>query len=176
MLSDTKHFHSPTSRLSRGSSVAILKLDFLFFYCCCSVTQSCPTLCDPTGCSMPGLPTPHHLPKCAQVHVHYIGDAIWPSYSLMPSSLSALNLSQHQGLSQSRLFVSSDQNTRASVSVLPMSIQGWFSFRLASLISLLSKGLSGVFSSTTVRRHQFFGALPSLQSSSHNHTCPLERP
>ena len=40
--------------------------------CCCSVTQSEPILCDPMGCSMPGLPGPHHLPKFAQVHVHCI--------------------------------------------------------------------------------------------------------
>ena len=68
--------------------------------CCCSVTQSCPTLCDPTDCSAPGLPVPHHLLKFAQIHVHCIGDAIWPSDPLMPSS-PALNLSQHQGLFQS---------------------------------------------------------------------------
>ena len=78
----------------------------------------------------------------------------------------------------SKLFISHDQNTRvsASESVLPTSIQGWFPLRLTGLISLLSKGLSGVFSSTTVQRHPFFSALPSLQSSSHNRTWPLGRP
>ena len=78
----------------------------------------------------------------------------------------------------SQLFESDDQNIGASASawVLTMSIQGWFPLRLAGLISLLSKGLSGIFSSTTVWRHQFFGALPSLQFSSHNRTWPLERP
>ena len=59
-----------------------------------------------------------------------------------------------------------------SASVLSMSIEGWFLFGLNALISLLSKGLSGVFSSTTVQRHQFFGALPSLWSSSPNRTWP----
>ena len=61
------------------------------------------------------------------------------------------------------LFASGDQNTRASVSalVLPMRIQRWFPLRLTGLISSLFKGLSRVFSSTAVRRHQFFGALPS---------------
>ena len=62
-----------------------------------------------------------------------------------------------------QLFSSDDQNTEASsasASVLPTSIQGWFLLRLTGLISLLSKGLSGVFSSTTVQRHQFFGILP----------------
>ena len=68
--------------------------------CCCSVTQSCPTLCDPVDCSAPGLPVPHHLLQFAQVHVHCIGDATWPSDPLMSSS-PALNLSQHQGLFQS---------------------------------------------------------------------------
>ena len=78
----------------------------------------------------------------------------------------------------SQLFASVDQNARASASasILPMSIQVWFPLRFTSLISLLAKGLPGVFSSTTVRRHQFFGALPSLQSSSHNSTWPLGRP
>ena len=71
----------------------------------------------------------------------------------------------------SRLFTSGGQSTGASVSVsvLPMNIQGWFSFRLTGLISLLSKELSRVFSSTTVQKHQFFGAQPSLWSNSHIH-------
>ena len=67
------------------------------------------------------------------------------------------------------LFASGDQNTgaSASASVIPMSIQGWFPLSETGLISLLSKGISGVFSSTAVQRNQFFGALPSLRSSSH---------
>ena len=78
----------------------------------------------------------------------------------------------------SRLCTSDDQNTGASASgsVLPVNIQSWCPLRLTGLISLLSKGLSEVFSSTTVRRHQFFGTLPSLQSSSHNHMWPLVEP
>ena len=76
----------------------------------------------------------------------------------------------------SQLFSSDDQNTGASTSVLPVNIQGWFPWRLTGLIALLSKGFSGVFSSTTVWRHQFFGALPSLLSSSHNCVWPLGRP
>ena len=65
---------------------------------CCSVAQSCLTLCDPMDCSTPGLPVTHHLPKFAQVHVHCIGDAIQSSHPLMPSSPPALNLSLHEGL------------------------------------------------------------------------------
>ena len=76
------------------------------------------------------------------------------------------------------LFASGYQNTGASASalVLPMSSQGWFPLRLTGLISLLSMGLSGVFSSTPVRRRQFFGTLPSSWSSSHKHTRLLGRP
>ena len=68
--------------------------------CCCSVTQSCPTLCDPKDCSMPGLSVPHYLPKFAQVHMHCIGDAIQPSYPLSSPSPPAPNPSQHQSLFQ----------------------------------------------------------------------------
>ena len=67
---------------------------------CYSVTQSYPTPCDPMNCSTPGLSVPHHLPKFAHGHVYCISDAIQPSHPLTPSSLSALNLSQHQGLFQ----------------------------------------------------------------------------
>ena len=66
---------------------------------CCSVFQSCSTLCDRMDCHTPCFPVPHHLLKFAQVHVHCVGDAIQPSHHLTPSS-SALCLSQHQGLFQ----------------------------------------------------------------------------
>ena len=98
------------------------------------------------------------------------------------SSSDALVSFCHQPLPASGTFpmsgpsTSDDQNIEASASVLPMSIQGWFTLRLTGLISLLSKGLSGVLSSTTVQRYQFSSSLPSLQSSSHNHTWPLGRP
>ena len=77
----------------------------------------------------------------------------------------------------SHLFTLDDQNTgvSASASVLPVNIQGWCPLRLTDLTSLC-KGLSEVFSSTTVQRHQFLGVLFSLWSSSHNHTWPLRRP
>ena len=78
----------------------------------------------------------------------------------------------------SQLFTSDNQNTgvSASASVLLMSVQDWFPLRLTGLISLLSKGLSGVVSSTTVQRHQFFCTPPSLQSRSHNSMWPRGRP
>ena len=68
--------------------------------CCWSVGQSCLTVCHSMNCITVALPDPHHLLEFAQVHVHCICDVIQASQSLMPSSLSALNLSQHQGLFQ----------------------------------------------------------------------------
>ena len=65
-----------------------------------SVTQSCPTLCDPMNRSTPGLRVHHQLPESTQTHVHRVGDAIQPSHPLLSPSPSALNLSQHQGLFQ----------------------------------------------------------------------------
>ena len=56
-----------------------------FSYCCSSVAQSCPTLCDPRDSSTPGLPVHHQLLEFAQVHAHCIGDAIQPSHPLTPS-------------------------------------------------------------------------------------------
>ena len=70
-----------------------------FDYCCCSGAKSCPALHGPMYCSMPGFPVPHHLVEFAQVHVHWIGDAIQPSPLLSPSP-PAFNLPQHQGLFQ----------------------------------------------------------------------------
>ena len=95
------------------------------------------------------------------------------SFSSCPQSFPA-----SESFSVNQFFASGGQSIRASTSalVLPMNIQSWFLLGLPGLISLLSKGLSRVFSSTTVRKHPFFGAQPSLWSSSHIHTWPLEKP
>ena len=79
---------------------------------------------------------------------------------------------------KSRLLSSGGQNigASASASVFPMNIQDWFPVGLTGLISLQSKGLSRVFSSTTVQKQQFFSTQPSLQSNSHTHTWLLEKP
>ena len=78
----------------------------------------------------------------------------------------------------SQLFSSGGQSTgnspSASASVLPMNIQDWSPSEWTGWISLHSKGLSRVFSNTTVQKHQFFSAQPSLWSKSHSHTWPLE--
>ena len=65
-----------------------------------SVAQSCPTLCDPMNCSMPGLPVHHQLPEFTQTHVHRVCDAIQPSHPLSSPSPPAPNPSQHQSLFQ----------------------------------------------------------------------------
>ena len=63
-----------------------------------SVTQSCPTLCNPMDCNMPGFRVHHQLLEPTQTHVHPVGDAIQPSYPLLSPYPPAFNLSQHQGL------------------------------------------------------------------------------
>ena len=77
-------------------------LPFNYFFLCLfsSLTLSCPTLCDPMDCSMPGFPVLHQLPELSQMHVHQVSDAIQPSHPLSSPSPPALNLSQHQGLFQ----------------------------------------------------------------------------
>ena len=73
-------------------------LDLMIVFCSVisvQFTQSCPTLCDPMNCSMPGLPVHHQLLESTQTHVHQVDDAIQPSHPLSPPSLPALNLSQH---------------------------------------------------------------------------------
>ena len=120
-----------------------------------SVTQSCPTLCEPMDCSTADLPVHQQLPEFTQTHVHGVSDAIQPSHPLSSPSPPALNLSQHQGLFQmSQLFTSGGQSIglSASASVLPMNIQDWFSLGWTGWISLQSKGLSRVFSNTTVQK------------------------
>ena len=93
-----------------------------------SVTQSCPTLCDPMNCSTPGLPVHHQLQESTQTHVHWVGDAIQPSHPLSSPS-PALNLSQLKSGSfqMSKLFTSGGQSigASASTSVLPMNTQDW---------------------------------------------------
>ena len=148
---------SPTRQMKE-----VWVLTFCSHCYCCSVAHSCPSLCDSMDYSTPGLPVPHHLLKFAQIHVHCISDVIKSSHLLMPSS-SALNFSQHQGLFQ---WVSClHQMTKILELQLQHSsfqskFQGWSPIRLTGLMSLLSKGLSGVFSSATVQRYQFFGVLP----------------
>ena len=138
-----------------------------------SVTQSCLTVFDTMDCSTPGLPVHHQPPEFTQISFHLVSDAIQPSHPLLAPSPSAFNLSQHQGLFQ---WVSTSPSggqsigVSASTSVLPMNIQDWFPLGWTGWISLQCKGLSRVFSNTTVQKHQLFGAQFSLWFNSHIHT------
>ena len=142
-----------------------------------SVAQSYPTLCDPMNHSMPGLPVHHQLLEFTQTHVHWVGDAIQPSHPLSSPSPPAPNPSHHQSLFQ---WVNSSHEVAkvlvsASTSVLPKNTQDRSPLEWTGWISLQSKGLSRVFSNTTVQKHQFFGAQLSSQSNFHIHTWPLEK-
>ena len=100
------------------------------------------------------------------------------SSSVIPFSSCPQSFSVSGSFQISHFFASGGQSigVSASASVLPMNIQDWFPLQLTVLISLLSKGLSRVFSNTTVQSHQFFGTQPFLVSSSHICTWLLEIP
>ena len=136
-----------------------------------SVTQLCPPLCDPMNCSTPGLHVHHQLLEFTQTHVH---PAI--SSSVVPFSSCPQSLPASESFPVSQLFAWGGQinGISALASVLPMNTQDW-SLEWTSWISLQYKGLSRVFSNTTVQKHQFFGAQPSSQSNSHIYTWSLEK-
>ena len=124
-----------------------------------SVTQSCPTLCDPMNHSTPGFLVHHQLPESTQTHMHQVGDAIQPSHPLLSPSPPAPNTSQHQSLFQwvnSLHEVAKVLGVSALESVLPMNTQERSFLEWTGWISLQSKRLSRVFSNTIVRKHQFF--------------------
>ena len=100
------------------------------------------------------------------------------SSSVIPFSSCPQSLPASESFSMSQLFTWGGQNTGISAlaSFLPKKSQGWSPSEWTGWISLQSKGLSRVFSNTTVQKHQFFGAQPSSQSNSHIHTWPLEKP
>ena len=128
-------------------------------------------------CSMPGFPVLRCLLGFVQIFVHWVGHAIQPSHPLSPPfSFCIQSFPASGSFLMSRLFASGGQSIGASASVLPMNIQGWCPLVLTGLVSLLSKGLSTVFSSTTVRKHQFFSTQPSLCSNSHIYTWLLKKP
>ena len=119
---------------------------------CYSVTKLCPTLCNPMDCSPPGFPILHYLPEFAQTHVHWISDAIQPSHPLSPAfSFCPQSFPASVSFPRNQLCISGGQSPGASASILPMNIQGWFPLGLNGLISLQPKGLSRVFSSTTIK-------------------------
>ena len=118
---------------------------------CCSVVQSYANLSDPMNCSISVFHLFHYLLEFAQTHVHWADDAHPTiSSSVTPFSFCPQSFSASGSFPMSQLFASGGQSIGASAPVLPMNIQGWFPLGLTGLISLLSKGLSRVFSSTTV--------------------------
>ena len=141
-----------------------------------SIAQSCLTLCDPMNRSTQGLPLPTpgiHLNTCPSSR--WCHPAI--SSSVVPFSSCPQSLPASGSFPMSQLFTSGGQSTgaSASASVLPKNTHSWSPLEWTGWISLQSKGLSRVFSNTTVQKHQFFGAQLSSQSNSHIHTWPLEK-
>ena len=138
---------------------------------CCSVAQSCPILCNSMdlACQPPLSSTiSWSLLKFLSI------DSVMPfNHRILCRPLLASG-----SFPMSQLFTSGGQSigVSASATVLPMNIQGWFPLGWTGLISMLSKGLSRVFSSTTVQKHQCFSTQFSLWSSSHIHTWLLEKP
>ena len=130
--------------------------------CCCSAAKLCLTLCDSMDCSTPGSSVLHYLLKFAQ------NSCAWNQWCYLTISFSAAPFSSclqsfpaSESFPMSRLFTSGGQSigASASASVLPMNIQDWFPVGWTGLISFQSKGLSGVFSSTTIWNHQFLGGI-----------------
>ena len=148
-------------------------------FCCRSVAKSCPTLCEPMNCSNSRLPCPSLSPEVCSNSC----PLSWWCHSTISSSVAFFSSCPQSfpatgSFPMSWLFASGVWRIGASASqsVPPMNIQGWFPLGLTGFISLLLKGLLRVFSSTTVPKHQFFGAQSSSQSNSHIHTWPMEKP
>ena len=120
-----------------------------------SVTQSCPTLCDPMDCSTPGYPVHHQLPELAESQDHRVDDAIQPFILCCPLLLLPSTFPASGSFLVSQFFTSGGQSIgiSASVSALPVNIQGLFPLGLTCWISFQSKGFSRVFSNTTVQKH-----------------------
>ena len=86
------HFRGQSSTLPKKKQTNSYR-----YICCCLVTQSCPTLCDPMDCSAPGFPVLHHVPELTQTHIHWVGDTIQPPRPLgFPSLPAFLILSRHE--------------------------------------------------------------------------------
>ena len=143
------------------------------------VRSLCPPLGDPMDFSTPGFPVLPPLP-CAHTHIHWVGDVVHPSdviHPLLPPFSSCLQYFLASGsLLMSWLFASMTKVLELRFSIGPSNeYTGLISFRIDCLISLQSKRLSRVFSSTTAGKHQFC-AQPSLWSNTHICTWLLGKP
>ena len=121
-----------------------------------SVTQSCPTLCNPMDCSMSGFPIPYELPELAQTHVHWVSDAIQPSHPLSSPSPPAFNLSQHQGLF--RWISSAHQLAK----VLEFQPQHQFFHEYSGLISFRMNWLDLLVVQGTLKSLQYHSSKASI--------------
>ena len=143
--------------------------------CRCSVAKSCPTL-RPHGLQQARLLCPPLSPwVCSDSCLVSCSCYLGISSSATPLFFCLQSFPALESFPMSWLFASGSQSIGASASVLPMNIQGQLPLRLTGLISSKSKGLSRVFSSTTIWKHQFFNAQPSLWSNCHIHTWLLEK-
>ena len=151
------------------TAISTCVVTLLYPLCCCSVTKSCLTPCDPMDCSTTGFLIFYYLLEFAQIPVCWVSDITSPSPPLPPLSPLALSFPASGSFPMNRLLASGGQSigVSASASVLPMNIQGWFPLGLTGLISLQSKGLSRVLLSTTLWKHQFFSVQSSLWSNFH---------
>ena len=147
-----------------------------------SLQFSCSVISDslqPNESQHYGPPSPSPTPG---VHSNSCPSSRWClsgiSSSVDPFSSCPQSLPASRSFPMSQLFAWGGQSTGVcfSVSVLPMNTQDWSPLGWTSWVSLQSKGLSRVFSNTTVQKHQFFSAQLSSQSNSHIHTWPLEKP
>ena len=150
---------------------------FFFFTQFSLVAQSCPTLCNLMNRSTPGLPVRHQLPESNQTHVHWVCDAIQPSHPLSsPSLLPSIFPSIRVFSNESALRIQWPKYWSFSFSISPSNEHSGLICRMDWLDLLEVQGLSRVFSKTTDQKHQFFYAQLSLESNSHIHTWPLEKP
>ena len=146
-------------------------------YYCCSVTKSCPALCDPMDCSTPGFPVLPYLLEFTQTCVHWVGDAIQPSHPLLPSFSSCLQSFLASGsLPVSRLFELGSQVLELQLQDhFPVVYSGAISFRIDGFDLLAVQGTLKSLLQHYNSKHQFSGTHPSLWSNSLIHTWLLER-
>ena len=168
-----------------------------FCLLCCYFLQSWAALCNPMDCSPPGssvhgilqvrilewvaMPSSRRSSqprdRTQMSHVSYIGSRFFTTSSIWKAQFSSVHFSRSECFPMSQFFAPGSQSIEvsASASVLPMNTQDWSPLGWTGWSSLQSKGLSRVFSNTTVQKHQFFGAQLSSKSNSHIHTWPLEK-
>ena len=120
----------------------LMKILSLWYKCCCSVAQSCPTVCDPMDCSTQGFPCPSSTPRVYS-DSYPLNQWCHPtiSSSVVPFSSCLQSFPESGSFPMSQLFTSGGQSIGASASVLPMNIQDWFPVGLTGLIFLQSEGI-----------------------------------